>query len=76
MAAGCWSIGVARYSNYMGIESKEHALRLSETEVSDRLAKAKELLTSTGAHYVIDELRHLPEICSKINERLKLGEKP
>lgn len=74
--AGCWGVGVARYSNYMDINSLEEADKLSKEEEEKRLIKSRELLVQSGAHYVVDTIADLPEVISKINERLANGEKP
>ena len=74
--AGCWGVGVARYSNYMDVDSLEQAKTLSEAEIARRLAHTRETLRKGGAHYVIDSLIELPAVIEDINERLARGEKP
>jgi len=76
LEAGCWAVGIARYSNYMNINTIEEASALSEEEISDRLQKTRETLTKTGAHYVIDEPLDLIPVIDDINERLARGERP
>jgi len=67
---------VARYSNYMDIDSIEQAESLSEEEISRRLEHSRELLRKSGAHYVIDSIVDLPAVIDDINARLARGEKP
>lgn len=74
--AGCWGVGVARYSNYMDIDSLEHEEKLTEQDIEARLKKSREILQESGAHYVIDSLVELPEVVADINARLAKGEKP
>lgn len=74
--AGCWSVGVARYSNYMNINSLEEAEALSDEEIERRTEATRELLRKTGAHYVIDSIVELPTVIDDINSRLARGERP
>lgn len=76
LEAGCWAVGIARYSNYMDIDSAEQAAGLSEAEIQRRLEKTREILRKDGAHYVIDEFSELPAVIDHINARLARGEKP
>ena len=76
LEAGCWGVGISRYSNYMDVDSFEHEKSLSEQEIQRRLAFTRETLRKAGAHYVIDELSELPEIIDDVNARLARGEKP
>lgn len=76
LEAGCWGVGVARYSNYMDINSLEEADSLPEEEIERRLEKTREILRKAGAHYVIDTLAELPAVIDHVNERLSRGEKP
>ncbi len=74
--AGCWGVGLVRYSNYMNINSLEEAESLPEAEIARRMAHARGLLEQSGAHYVIDSLVELPAVIEDINARLARGEKP
>ena len=76
LQAGCWGVGVARYSNYMGIDSLEQAASMSEAEISRRLGETREILANAGAHYVIDSVADLPGVIDEIEARLARGEKP
>ena len=76
LEAGCWGVGIARYSNYVDIDSKAHAESLSEAEMDRRVARTREILRQTGAHYVIDTFDQLPEVIADVNERLARGERP
>jgi phosphonoacetaldehyde hydrolase len=76
LEAGCWGVGVARYSNYMNINTLEEAQRLSAAEIQRRLAKTREILQKAGAHYVIDSVADIESVIEDVNLRLARGEKP
>jgi phosphonoacetaldehyde hydrolase len=76
LEAGCWGVGIARYSNYMNVNSFDEAKSLPDEEMQRRLALTREILRKAGAHYVIDEFTQLPEVIDDVNERLARGEKP
>ena len=76
LEAGCWGVGVARYSNYMNIDSLDEAATLSEEEIERRVARTRGILEQAGAHYVVDSLAELPEVIADINTRLARGEMP
>ena len=76
LEAGCWGVGVARYSNYMNVDSLDEAATLPEEEIERRVAQTRRMLEQAGAHYVIDSLVELPEVIEDINARLARGEKP
>ena len=76
LEAGCWGVGIARYSNYMNIDTLQQAESLPEEEIQRRLVQTREILRKAGAHYVIDELTQLPEVVDDVNERLARGERP
>ena len=74
--AGCWTVGLSRYSNYMNINSHEEESRLSDSEITHRNNKSRKTLERAGAHYVVDSIRELPDVCYEINEKLKNGIHP
>ena len=76
LSAGCWTVGIARYSNYMNADTLEQAESWSSAQVARRLANTRRLLQEAGAHYVIDEPLELVEVVSDINRRLERGEQP
>ncbi len=76
MNAGCWGVGLVRYSNYMNINTLEEEATLSEADIAARMAKTRNILEQAGAHYVIDSLIELPAVIEDINARLARGEKP
>ena len=76
LEAGCWGVGIARYSNYMDIDSLDQVENLPENEIQRRLAETREILRKAGAHYVIDTFDQLPDVIEDINLRLGRGETP
>ena len=76
LSAGCWAVGIARYSNYMNVNSLEEADLISDDEISRRLEITREILAKSGAHYVIDEFNELPDVIADVNARLARGERP
>ena len=74
--AGCWGVGLVRYSNYMNINSLSEEASLSDEEIARRMTHTRKLLQQAGAHYVIDSLVQLPAVIDDINARLARGEKP
>ncbi|MCF6248986.1 MAG: endopeptidase La [Desulfobacula sp.] len=74
--AGCWTIGVSRYSNYMNINTLDEEATLSTEEIDRRHNKTREMLQKAGAHYVIDSIADIEEVITDINSRLARGEKP
>ncbi len=76
LEGGCWGVGVARYSNYMDIDTIEVAEKMPKAEIERRVAYTRDILRKAGAHYVIDSIVELPEVIDDINARLARGEKP
>ena len=74
--AGCWSVGVALYSNYMNIQSLDEADNMSAEEVQARLEKTRQILLNAGAHYVIDTLAEIETVIANVDARLARGERP
>lgn len=74
--AGCWGVGVVRYSNYMDVDTPEQGAALSPAEIDRRMAITRDILEKAGAHYVIDSLADIEPVIEDINARLARGEKP
>jgi len=78
ITAGCWSVGLARSGNYMGMTVKE----LDDLERNDpalyarMLKRSYDILSAAGAHYVIDDINGLPRVVDDVNRRLANGEAP
>ena len=76
LEAGCWGVGVSRYSNYMNINTLAEADELSTEEIDRRHEKTRAILRTAGAHYVIDSLADIEPVLDDINARLARGERP
>ncbi len=76
LEAGCWSVGIAGYSNYMDADSTEEARLWTGEEAARRLERTRQRLAGAGAHYVIDEPLDLPAVVGDVNRRLERGERP
>jgi|TARA_Y100000310_G_scaffold15669_1_gene15716 phosphonoacetaldehyde hydrolase len=74
--AGCWGIGVTRYSNYMDVDTPEDGEKLSEVEIKKRVAKTKDILEKAGAHYILESIADIEPVIEDINKRLARGERP
>ncbi|MCG6859367.1 MAG: phosphonoacetaldehyde hydrolase [Salaquimonas sp.] len=74
--AGCWGVGVARYSNYMDMDTPDMDKTLPREEIERRLEKTRDILRKAGAHYVIDSLADIEPVIEDINQRLARGERP
>jgi len=74
--AGCWGIGVTRYSNYMDVDTPEDGKKLSEDEIKKRVAKTKDILEKAGAHYILESIADIEPVIEDINKRIARGEKP
>lgn len=75
ISAGCWTVGVAKTSNYVAC-SEEELVTLPEEDLRKKLAKSYEILIQAGSHFVIDSVADLPAVIQDINGRLAKGEKP
>ncbi len=74
--AGCWSVGVSDYSNYVGINSLEEADSIDTDSLAKKRQHSREILEKSGAHYVIPSIIELPSVIADINFRLSKGESP
>jgi phosphonoacetaldehyde hydrolase len=75
LGAGCWSIGVARTGNLLGLSPAESAA-LDRAELGRRLQSARAALAAAGAHLVIDAVADLLPVLADIDTRLARGERP
>ena len=73
--AGCWTVGIAQYSNYMNINDPKTTI-LHDLNYQIKLNGCKDKFIEAGAHYTINNITELPKIISDINNKLNLGIKP
>lgn len=74
--AGCWTVGVARYSNYMDVDTLEEGEALQGDDLSWKLFEARRKLAEAQPHYVIDSLADIEPVIEEIEARLRAGESP
>ena len=73
--AGCWTVGVTRTGNGVGLSIDELA-KLSPDEVAKRCDAATAKMRAAGAHYVVESVADLRPILDEIDERIERGELP
>lgn len=76
LEAGCWSIAVTQSSVYMNIENMSDEKYLKDNDFHQKLQHSRNILLQSGAHYVINTIKELPEVIDDINCRIYRGEKP
>ena len=72
---GCWTVGIAKTGNYVGLTESEMD-KMNPEELEVKVEKARQILLKCGAHYVIDTIKDLPGVIDKINARLAMGLSP
>jgi phosphonoacetaldehyde hydrolase len=70
--AGCWSIGVARTGNMLGL-SRAETEALPARERILRVETARRLMADAGAHFVIDGIHQLVPVLDRIESMLRDG---
>jgi phosphonoacetaldehyde hydrolase len=75
IAAGTWTVGVTASGNEVGL-SYPQWLALGDGAKAAAVARAGEVLTKAGAHYLIDTVADLPAVIDDIERRLAAGERP
>ena len=73
LEAGCWTVGVSKYSSLMDFHDLEDEDDMSITELSLREEQVKNKLLEAGAHYVVSSLKEIPAVVEDINRRLRDG---
>jgi phosphonoacetaldehyde hydrolase len=73
--AGCWSIGVTRTGNCVGL-SRAEVDALPQNERRRLCDHAAARLESAGAHYTIESVADIVPILLDIDRRLQIGESP
>jgi phosphonoacetaldehyde hydrolase len=73
--AGMWTVGVTKTGNGLGLTCAEVDAQPA-SDLASRLQAASERFLGAGAHYVIDEVAHLPSVITEVGELLARGERP
>ena len=74
-SAGLWTVGVVRTGNLIGLPEDEWNA-LPEPRQNELIITARETMTATGAHYVIDSVADIDPVLNQIDQRLSRGERP
>lgn len=75
LAAGCWTVGVVKTGNYVGLSAAQLATTPKD-ELQRRMKRAYDIMTNCGSHYVIDSVTELLAVIDDIERRLANGERP
>ena len=75
LAAGTWTIALARCGNEVGMTEAELA-SLPDGVRRDRIERARKRLAQAGAHYVVDDPLDCVPILDEIEARVRRGERP
>jgi phosphonoacetaldehyde hydrolase len=75
LGAGMWTVGVALSGNEVGLSLDEVRTLAPDLRQAVR-DRAAERLKAWGAHHVVDTVADLPYVLSRIEQRLRAGERP
>lgn len=67
--AKVWTVGVVLGSNELGLTQKE-AETMEPALLNQMKSDVRQRMLLAGAHYVVDDIRELPEIIGQINQKL------
>lgn len=73
--AGCWTIGITRTGNCLGL-SLEELDALSAGEVEQRCNAAAGVLRKSGAHFILESVADIVPLVQAINEQAGRGAVP
>jgi len=73
--AGCWSVGVTRTGNCVGLSLSE-VEALSTADRQAVIAQAAQRLTGAGAHFTVESVAEILPVLEAINARLAAGAHP
>merc|ERR1712126_771809 len=59
--AGCWTVGIAKTGNYVGMTEAEMDAA-DPKELAAKVKKAEDILYQAGAHFVIETTNDLPGV--------------
>ena len=73
--AGCWTVGITRTGNLVGLSAAEVA-ELSDSDLKARCDAAAGRLRAAGAHYVIESAADIVDVIRDVERRLQSEERP
>merc|ERR1712073_122874 len=62
--AGCWTVGVAKTGNYVGM-TEDQMERADPGDLSAKIDNATNILYKSGAHFVIETTNDLPDVIAE-----------
>jgi len=75
LMAGCWTVGISKTGNYVGM-TEDQMEKADPVSLQSKIKNAEQILYKAGAHFVIETTNDLPAVIEQINDRLKMGLKP
>jgi len=75
LKADTWTVGLAKTGNEVELNLEE-INALGPEVLARKLARAREGLAKSGAHYVVDGIADILPIIDDVNARLARGERP
>ena len=73
--AGMWTIGLTRTGNELGL-SLDEIEAVDDDHLELQLDEIAAKFVREGAHFVVQSLADCPEIITRINKRLAMGQHP
>lgn len=73
--AGCWTVGVTRTGNGVGLSEAEVSQLTNEAR-SEHIETAGSVLTAAGAHFLIESVADIGPLLDMIESKLTNGERP
>jgi phosphonoacetaldehyde hydrolase len=73
--AGCWTVGVTRTGNGVGLSEAEVAM-MPQGELQQLCQQADRELKAAGAHYTVESIVDVPGLLQNIAQRADRGELP
>lgn len=73
--AGCWTVGITRTGNGVGLSAAE-VDALSSDELKARCEAAAGKLRAAGAHFILESVADIAPLLEQIDARLQNGELP
>lgn len=73
--AGCWTVGITRTGNGVGL-SMEEVQSLPPEQLARQCNTAEAKLRTAGAHYVIETVADLRPVLADIDQRIDQGQHP
>ena len=70
--AGCWTVGVTRTGNGVGLSQAQLA-ELPAEQIKQRCEQAAKQLTDAGAHFTIESIAELPALIETIDAMAEDG---